>query len=227
MDPLVHEIAEECGPHTMLPRERLLETIAFMLQLAADPDFPAGDVLECGTWRGGMALVATRIFGPSRRYAFYDSFEGLPPPGPRDGEDSHWWAAHPEHPRYFDNCRADYEEMRSLMTRARPGYSISVTKGSFSETLHPEPAAPIAWVHLDCDWYDSTYLCLERLWPHMAVGGVIAVDDYYDWEGCRRAVHDFLSHRGAREAIDRIGRHGGIAMVRLGPWDLRESPHLN
>ena len=227
MNTLVQDVVDECSPYTMLPHARLIETIGFMLDLAANQDFPAGAVVECGTWKGGMALAATRVFGADRRYGFYDSFEGLPPPSPRDGEDSHWWAAHPDHPRHFDNCRADVEAMELLMRDARPGYRISITKGWFEKTFWPEAFAPVAWAHLDCDWYDSVYLCLERLWPHMAVGGVIVVDDYYDWEGCRRAVHDFLSHNSAREAITRIGSHGGVAIRRLGRWSLNESPHLN
>lgn len=226
MNDLVQQIVAECAAYTMLQPERLEETLTFMLSLARSTDFPGGNIVECGTWKGGMALGATRIFGVERSYQFYDSFEGLPAPNERDGADAHWWRAHPNHPRFFDNCRADFEEMHALMREARPHHTIEIFKGWFKDTLEPKKIAPIAWAHIDCDWYDSTYLCLERLWPCMAPGGIIAIDDYYDWEGCRRAVHDFLSHNQAREAIERIGKCGGIAIKRLGPWQVSESPHL-
>lgn len=227
MDRVAHEIADEASPYTMIERARLLDNIEFMRALAGSGEFPAGSIVECGTWRGGMALATSRVFGEQRKYALYDSFEGLPEPSSRDGTDARWWASHPEHPRNFDNCRADYDEIRKIFARLRPGHSIKIVKGWFEQTLNAEDIGPIAWAHLDCDWYDSTYLCLDRLWSSVSPGGVIAIDDYYDWEGCRCAVHDFLSRHQAREAIERIGNHGGIAIRRLGAWNLAESPHLH
>jgi len=210
----------------MLGPARLFDNIEFMMALSSTSALPAGSIVECGTWRGGMSLAASRIFGNQRQYILYDSFEGLPAPSVRDGEDAHWWAAHPEHPRHFDNCRAELDEIRALFAHLRPGYSVSIVKGWFDETLDGAAIAPIAWAHLDCDWYDSIHLCLERLWPYVLPGGIVVIDDYYDWEGCRRAVHDFLSRHQSREAIERIGQHGGIAIRRLGTWNLSESPHL-
>jgi O-methyltransferase len=46
---------------------------------------------------------------------------------------------------------------------------------------------------LDADWYDSTITCLEAFGKHVAPGGVILIDDYYTWDGCSKAVHDYLS----------------------------------
>lgn len=221
------EIADEASPYTMIERSRLLDNIHLMQTLASSPQFPAGSIIECGTWRGGMALAASRVFGVRRQYVLFDSFEGLPEPNDRDGADAQWWASHPEHPRNFDNCRAEVDEVRDVFRRLRPWHSIRIVEGWFDHTVRGEDIGPIAWAHLDCDWYDSTYLCLDRLWATMAPGGVIAIDDYYDWEGCRRAVHDFLSRHQAREAIERIGKHGGIAIRRLGAWNLAESPHLH
>jgi O-methyltransferase len=226
MNNTVRDIVTECAPYTMLTPERLVETVAFMVELAGSPRFPDGHIVECGTWKGGTALAAIRAFGVGRSYTFYDSFQGLPPPGPRDGEDAHWWIAHPEHPRYFENCCADVAEVQKLMDDAVPHVNVTLVEGWFEETLRPRALAPVAWAHLDCDWYDSTYLCLERLWPCMAQGGVLVIDDYYDWEGCRRAVHDFLSRHQAREAIERVGVHGGINIRKLGSWTVSESSHL-
>ena len=215
-------IAARVAGHTMIERPRLLDNIQFMQSLAGSAAFPNGSVVECGTWRGGMSLAASLVFGPGRRYFLYDSFEGLPPPTERDGKDAHWWAAHPEHPRNFDNCRADVRDAADLFEREHPACHATIVQGPFAETLHPRQAAPVALAHVDCDWYDGTYLCLERLWPYVPEDGVIVVDDYYDWEGCRRAVHDFLSRHRAREAIERVGTHGGVAIRRRGAWRISE-----
>jgi hypothetical protein len=53
---------------------------------------------------------------------------------------------------------------------------------------------------------------LETFWPHLLPGALVLIDDYYQWVGCRRAVHDFLSRRSATEAIRRT-RIGGVAYL--------------
>jgi O-methyltransferase len=223
----IDQIITECSPCTMIEAQRFSENISFLIELERSNALPCGSVIECGVWKGGMALALTRIFGAERSYAFFDSFEGMPPPNQHDGRDAHFWAAHPEHPRYFDNCRADFAEFQSILQKLRPEHlHARVTKGWFSESLASMDSESVAFAHLDCDWYDSTYVCLERLWPQMVIGGVILIDDYYDWEGCRRAVHDFLSRNEARESIRTVGKFGGVSITRLGDWSLAETPHL-
>jgi len=48
----------------------------------------------------------------------------------------------------------------------------------------------IALLRLDCDWYRPTALCIKMLSPMMSSGGVLIIDDYFAWEGCRRAVDE-------------------------------------
>jgi O-methyltransferase len=55
-------------------------------------------------------------------------------------------------------------------------------------------------------------ICLEKFWDHVLPGGVILIDDYYYWEGCAKAVHDFLSRRQAPERIQQ-GRIAGVAYI--------------
>lgn len=67
-------------------------------------------------------------------------------------------------------------------------------KGWFSETLpFFKPDLPIAILRLDGDWYDSTMDCLNNLFPLVKEGGIVIMDDYYVWDGCSRAVHDYFS----------------------------------
>jgi O-methyltransferase len=220
-------IIRECSPFSMIQGERFAENIHFLMDLRRRQATPHGDIVECGVWKGGMALALTRIFGTDRSYGFFDSFEGLPPPNSNDGQDAHFWTSHPEHPRYFENCRAEVKEFKNLLQSLRPKHhDINVVKGWFSDSLVSGLPDEVAFAHVDCDWYDSVYLCLEHLWPRMTAGGIILIDDYYDWEGCRRAVHDFLSRHKAREAIRSVGNFGGVSITRLGDWAVTESPHL-
>lgn len=41
----------------------------------------AGNVVECGVWKGGMSAGITQLLGDERTYYLYDSFEGLPAAG--------------------------------------------------------------------------------------------------------------------------------------------------
>lgn len=221
------DIYEQFKEHTIIPKKRFLENIRYALWLEQQVEFPKGGVVECGVWRGGMTAGFLKVFGESRSYLLFDSFEGLPPPNENDGEDALWWASHPNHPRYFDNCKAPSFHVRELLSKeASSGFNVSIVEGWFSDTLPRTSIRPIAFLHLDSDWYDSTYQCLCRLWKHVLPGGAIIIDDYFDWEGCRRAVHDFLSQIKAREAIERVGTSGGACIRRLGAWDISESPHL-
>jgi hypothetical protein len=84
--------------------------------------------------------------------------------------------------------------------------SFQLIEGWFSDTLPLfVPPAPIALLRLDADWYDSTTTCLECLYSHVAPGGIVILDDYYTWDGCARALHDFLSKHSALDRIQSVG----------------------
>ena len=81
--------------------------------------------------------------------------------------------------------------------------NVALVEGWFENTL-PQCRfdEPIALLRLDADWYESTMICLRNLFHRVAPGGLIIIDDYYAWDGCSRAVHDFLSSESAPERIE-------------------------
>jgi hypothetical protein len=80
--------------------------------------------------------------------------------------------------------------------------SYYLVKGWFDQTLPKSTIYdPIAVLRLDGDWYDSTLTCLENLFSRVSTGGLVIIDDYYTWDGCARAVHDFLSRHSRPEKI--------------------------
>jgi hypothetical protein len=159
-----------------------------------------------------MAAGLVEVGGVERHYHFFDSFEGLPAAKEIDGHAALRYQSSPGHPLYHDNCRASYEEFIDLMSRLRAP-NIHAYKGWSEETLSGFPHQPIAVLRLDADFYESTRVCLERLWPCVIPGGLILIDDYYSFEGCSRAVHDFLSSIKAGEQVRQTGL-GGVAHVR-------------
>ncbi len=54
-------------------------------------------------------------------------------------------------------------------------------------------------------------VCLDNLFDKVVEGGVVILDDYLHWDGCARAVHDYLSRT---QAIARIEYRGGVPFIR-------------
>jgi len=187
---------------TMIERSAFIDNLRLAHRVANSGDVTIGAIVECGTWRGGMAAGLMTVCGPERDYYFFDSFRGLPPAGIEDGEAAVEWQRNTTGPRYFGNCTATREEFVDVVNRVGfPAERVKVYEGFFNEVFPRVAVPPIAVLRLDADWYESTMLCLEKFWDLVVPCGVIIVDDYYDWEGCRKAVHRFLAMRGAVEAI--------------------------
>jgi O-methyltransferase len=162
-----------------------------------------GDLVECGTWRGGMSAAIAQYIDSDRHFSvLFDSFEGLPPANDEmDGSKAVAWQTELPGESNYNNCAASEGEAREAMALAERPFRIE--KGWFQETL-PRYAAEdprIAVLRLDCDWFDSTIVCLRTLFPHVLPGGLVIIDDYGTWDGCTRAVHQFLSEAWRPEPI--------------------------
>ena len=196
---------------TLVNRRRYIGNLHLVATTLEDVALDQGAIVECGTWKGGMACGMLAVAPGPRDFHFFDSFEGLPPAQEIDGQKAIDWQADTEAPDYYDNNRADRDAFeRRVRAAARPDQHLHIHQGWFSDTL---PQAPddleIAVLRLDGDWYQSTIDCLENLFDKVLPGGLVIIDDYLDWDGCTRAVHDFLSARAATEAIQQ-SRFGGV-----------------
>jgi hypothetical protein len=67
-------------------------------------------------------------------------------------------------------------------------------------------------LRLDTDWYESTKLELEHLYPRVAPGGVLIVDDYGHWDGARRAVDEHFAANPPRPPLWRIDYTGRVGV---------------
>jgi O-methyltransferase len=172
-----------------------------------------GAYVECGTWRGGASfLMAKRLayLGIERPVWMFDSFEGLPEPAEIDGPGAKAWAQDTSSPIYFDNCRANVDQVWADAARLGLEKQVRIVKGWFDETLpkHRDEIGKIALLRLDGDWYESVTTCLDVLFEAVEPGGIVLIDDYYAWDGASRAIHDYLS------------AHKSTARIRttLGPY---------
>lgn len=78
--------------------------------------------------------------------------------------------------------------------------SVFLVSGLLQNTL--QPTKKIAFAHIDVDWFEPVAFCLERIYPNLVIGGVIIIDDYFDWDGCRLAVDSFLANKDVIVELD-------------------------
>ena len=178
-----------------------------------------GLVVECGTARGGSAIVLASAKAPERVMKVYDVFGMIPPPTDRDGEDVHdryrtiveGRAQGVAGETYYGYRDSLYEEVEASFARLGVPVDeahVSLVKGLFQDTITGDE--PVALAHLDGDWYESTRTCLERIGPRVVSGGRLVIDDYFSWSGCRDAVDEFVaSTPGFRREL-----HSRLHLVR-------------
>jgi O-methyltransferase len=161
-----------------------------------------GNYLEMGVALGGSAILIADQMGRGRHFHGYDVFGMIPPPGEQDPPAVH------ERYRTITEGRSEgidgetyYGYLDDLYDRVVAAFSrhgmtvdgerIALHRGLFEDTLRP--AGPVAFAHVDCDWYEPVKLCIERVWPRLSPGGLLVFDDYNDWGGCTKAVDEFIA----------------------------------
>ncbi len=174
------------------------------VQMAGVP----GLIIEAGTARGGSAIVLATAKSPDRRLMVYDVFGMIPPPSDKDGDDVHRRYRRiksgnarggQEYYGYRDNL---YEEVKASFAEFGlpvEQSGVELVRGLFQDTIALDQ--PVAFAHVDGDWYESTMTCLQRIVPWLSVGGRLVIDDYFMWSGCRTAVDEYFAGRNEFELV--------------------------
>ncbi|WP_459975582.1 TylF/MycF/NovP-related O-methyltransferase [Nocardioides pyridinolyticus] len=181
-----------------------------------EADGVPGVVVEAGTAQGGSAIVLAAAKSPDRPIKVYDVFDTIPAPSAKDGADVHERYAviaqgsatglrgdthYGYRPELYDEVRGSFERLGVPVEQ----HSVELVKGLFQDTI--ELDGPVAFAHLDGDWYESTMVCLERIAPKLSPGGRMIIDDYYSWSGCHRAVNDYFKGRSDYRLLERAKLH--------------------
>jgi hypothetical protein len=61
---------------------------------------------------------------------------------------------------------------------------------------------------MDSDWYESTKVILENFYDQILTCGYVQIDDYGHWDGCRKAVEDFVKSRNLKINLSKIDYSG-------------------
>lgn len=208
------EIYARVRPHTMTSLARIHAVIS-AAEHVVRRSIP-GAFVECGVWRGGSSMAALLAFkeaGDTEREAWlYDTFEGMTPPSERDG---------PAEAAMFERlapsatgsawCRAGLDVVaRNIAACGYPMTRVHLIAGPVEETIPASAPDEIAVLRLDTDWYESTRHTLEHLYPRLAAGGILLIDDYGAWAGCQRAVDEYLAAHGIGAFLHRLDSTGRL-----------------
>ena len=214
-------IYELCKPYTMTSLERMYALYASVEYVLVNN--VKGDFIECGVWRGGSAMLIAKMLNnrnqTDRRIFLYDTFEGMPAPSPEDvdrlGNDAAVLLKQSEGDKETTIwCVADISDVQNNMKLTGfPTQNLIYIKGKVENTIPSNsPDGDIALLRLDTDWYESTKHELNHLFPKLVVSGVLIIDDYGHWQGCKKAVDDYLIENKIKIFFNRIDYSGRVGL---------------
>lgn len=169
-----------------------------------------GDIIECGVWKGGSCMLMAKTLqkrnNTSRHIWLFDTFDGMSEPtekdvGVRDNQSAKKMLDNmKETSNYISGdtgwCEAQLEEVEhNLYSTKYPQENLHFIKGFVEETIpkYADQIQQIGFLRVDTDWYDSTKVELEFLYPKIVNKGVFVSDDYYTWRGAQIAVDEYYS----------------------------------
>lgn len=165
-----------------------------------------GDFVECGVYAGAQCAafaLACQLHSDDRKIHLFDSFEGIPEAGPKDDA------------RLSGQSVSSIENTKGFMNKWGVDPSRLVYHpGWFTYTLEIAHIPEIAILRLDADLYDSTRICLEKLYQYVVPSGTVIIDDYH-LGGCKQAVHDFEREHDFEFTLNEIkGGHGPVWLTK-------------
>jgi O-methyltransferase len=186
----------------------------------------AGDFIECGVWKGGSALLIAKMLAykkiTNRKVILYDTYEGMSEPSENDKDYAGINASELLEKASINIqesvwCYSSFEEVKNnLALSGLHEECIIMIKGKVEDTIPLQlPTTQIALLRLDTDWYESTKHELKYLYPLLVKDGVLIIDDYGHWEGCRKAVDEYFAENNVALLLNRIDNTGRIAIKNL------------
>ena len=187
-----------------------------------------GDFVETGLFRGGSAAtllnILLRFDNCGRKFYGFDSFEGLPQNEKEDKSkfgvilQPGKFAIPMEHVISRFKAWGVYDENR-----------VIITKGWFNDTLPVSPVSKISFLRADGDLFVSTMDALTNLYHKIVPGGLIYIDDYGSFPGCREAVDKFRIKNHIYEPLRYVREDGIVIHIKFEAvwWQKRRHTHKN
>lgn len=189
-DDRFRDVANRWLDVTLLSVERLY-SLYLAVQQIASANVP-GAVVECGTFKGGSAgfILDTLVeFSQSHRPVFlFDTFDGFP------DDVSELLITGDTFVREDWITDSFLNEFIENINKSRyPFDSVNICRGKVQDTIPDQAPEQIALCHLDTDYHGATKHQLNHLYPRLSSGGLLQIDDYGHFLGCRKAVDEYFA----------------------------------
>jgi hypothetical protein len=209
----IKDFIEIVSPYSMTSVERITSLYNSLEYIRAH-EIP-GDIVECGVWKGGNIRGIIDYLHHhnmnDRNVWLYDTFAGMTVPEDIDVDLNLKKARD-----IFEDVKsyASLDSVKSLLASSNfPQKRLNYVVGDVMETLKERKNTPreISILRLDTDWYQSTKIELEVLYPLLKAGGVLIVDDYGHWQGAKKAVDEYFAD--SKVFVEKID-YTGVKIVK-------------
>jgi O-methyltransferase len=192
-----------------------------------------GCIIECGVESGNFEYIWINELMKNnsiRDIYLFDTFGGLVEPTEYDytckdsklyqmnkDEVYRTWKNHIINEKLNGWCYTPLDKVKQrLNSTGYPQNNLHYVVGNVMETLKDKTTIPekIAILRLDTDWYESSKYELEQMYDNVVKGGIIIFDDYYHWDGQRRATDDFFKSRNINYNFVDIGNFKTAAIIK-------------
>lgn len=186
-----------------------LDNIIFMISAIKYIKFKKinGDIVECGTYKGGIAILVYKILKMlklKKKILLFDTFNGMARPTRYDRKSKYpnlslikkWENLKTDDNKGSNWVNSSLDEVKNnikTLLKIKTLKNFSFFKGKVEDTLKFKIKNKISILRIDLDLYSPTKTCLEKLYANVEEGGLIIFDDYESFLGQKKAVDNFFS----------------------------------
>jgi predicted O-methyltransferase YrrM len=152
-------------------------------------------IAEFGVGRGGSAVVLAWLVNHyGGTLTLYDIFGCIPSPGEKDGDQAqkrYQFILNSESKEYYGNVSNLSDTIKQELNNVCDLDQVEFVPGKYEDTLPiQQQARAFDFVHIDCDWYESSKTVLAYLRNNLNSKAMIQVDDYSNWQGSQLATDE-------------------------------------
>ncbi|MCF8427067.1 MAG: TylF/MycF family methyltransferase [Bacteroidia bacterium] len=169
-----------------------------------------GNVVNIGIYKGGGALYMKSVFEEleliEKKWWLFDSFQGFNVEtitSSKEIETLKWFN------QYLENVdEPKPSDILDLFRKFNLHKNLNIVEGFIENTYKKYPQESISLLHIDVDFYRSTYNCLNYFYPLVVSGGWVIIDDYYlSSTDCGEAVNQFIKENKLKAELKRLGNY--------------------
>ena len=163
-----------------------------------------GTFVECGVWKGAYLVFFQKLIEEynleNRKIYAYDTFEGTPEPTDLDINSEGQYMKE-EYDRFKkDDSTSNWnnagleEVKKNYFQNTNKNDNLVTIKGKVENTLLIKSNIPdkIAILKLDTCLYESIKIELENLYPRLQKHGILIIDNYFNYQGVKKATDDYF-----------------------------------